>query len=1010
MSERILESLLQMFAIIASVRDTGDIEERRRIVYNFLKTQLNEELANKYISVFDENYRNCIAQVRRSDNQYKVISRVTSRVTRLANVMNRELSQYQKYIVLVQLYEYLNTGNISYVEQGLVNDVVADEFNIKKDEFKLIHNFILNTNTVSERVIFTDKNEDLNAEPKRIQWEDLGGELHFVYLSDVTLFLVKYFSDDCKMEMNGTQIIPGKTYILRAGNSLRNGECSPIFFNDMMRHIASLNTYTPITLEARNVEYWFSKDVIGLNKFSFESHSGRLVGIMGVSGSGKSTFSNVISGMAQPQKGNVYINNIDIYENPEAIKGLIGYVSQDDILIEDLTVYDNLYYNARMSFNNLPLQIIQDRIDTILKTLGLYNIKNIKVGSPMNKKISGGQRKRLNIALELIREPAILILDEPTSGLSSHDSENIIELLKDLTINGKLIFVVIHQPSSDIFKMFDQLLILDTGGYLIYDGNPIESLRYFRGHLHMVSDNVECKRCGNVNVEQVLSLISQPIVDEYGNNTQTRKISPKEWYDKSTWGDIGISYVGDPEPLPSITFEIPNKIKQLWLYFHRDIKAKIANLQYLLINFLEAPILGLVVALLLRYYNKAEDVNEYSFYDNPNITVFLIMAVIIAFFIGLTVSAEEIIHDRLIIKRERFLNLSRSSYIMSKCLLTLGLSALQMLMFVLVANTILDIRGMWIEYWLVLFSTAVSANLIGLIMSDTMAKTVNIYISIPFMVIPQLILSGVFVKFDKMNPDLSSVTNVPVYGQIITSRWAFEALAVNQFIYNDYETLFYKYHKTKSQAAYYKDYWIPTLKNNMSKALKAYEKNDKTLLQNRLTLIYNELSEHQHQFGDLKTPREELFSAGLFGQAAYNAIMEYIENIRRFNVQRYNKADKAENTHIKMLSPAELQHLKMNYMNKNLEEFVSSKGALSDMISEYDGKLWQKTDLVFQDTNESINAPLFSPYKCIAGYKIDTFLFDVIMIWVQNTILFLALIGGWFNKLSRWFKIPKLRH
>ena len=231
-----------------------------------------------------------------------------------------------------------------------------------------------------------------------------------------------------------------------------------------MRHIASLNTHTPITLEARNVEYWFSKDTIGLNKFSFEAHSGRLVGIMGVSGSGKSTFSNVISGMAQPQKGKVYINNIDIYENPEAIKGLIGYVSQDDILIEDLTVYDNLYYNARMSFNNLPLQKIRDRIDSILNTLGLYDIKDIKVGSPMNKKISGGQRKRLNIALELIREPAILILDEPTSGLSSHDSENIIELLKDLTIKGKLIFVVIHQPSSDIFKMFDQLLILDTGG------------------------------------------------------------------------------------------------------------------------------------------------------------------------------------------------------------------------------------------------------------------------------------------------------------------------------------------------------------------------------------------------------------------------------------------------------------------------------------------------------------------------------------------------------------------
>jgi ABC-type multidrug transport system ATPase subunit len=1011
MSERILEALLQMFAVVASVRDTGDMNERRMVVYNFLINQLNQELANKYISIFDESYRTCIAQVRRSDNQYKVISRVSSKVTRIAVEMNRELSQYQKYIVLVQLYEYLNTGHISYVEQGLVSDVVADKFNIRNDEFKLIRDFILNTNIVAERVIFSsDDSIDENSEPKQVLWEDLGGELHFVYLTDVNLFLVKYISETNELEMNGTQIISGRTYIMRAGNSLRNGICSPIFFNDMMRHIASLNTHTPITLEARNVEYWFSKDTIGLNKFSFEAHSGRLVGIMGVSGSGKSTFSNVISGMAQPQKGKVYLNNIDIYENPEAIKGLIGYVSQDDILIEDLTVYDNLYYNARMSFNNLPLQKIRDRIDSILNTLGLYDIKDIKVGSPMNKKISGGQRKRLNIALELIREPAILILDEPTSGLSSHDSENIIELLKDLTIKGKLIFVVIHQPSSDIFKMFDQLLILDTGGYLIYDGNPIESLRYFRSNLHMLnSKDVECKRCGNINVEQVLTLISLPIVDEYGNNTQTRKVSPKEWYDKFNWGALDISYVGDPEPLPPITFEIPNKIKQLWLYLHRDLKAKAANLQYLIINFLEAPILGLVVALLLRYYNKAGHIETYSFYDNPNITVFLIMAVIIAFFIGLTVSAEEIIHDRLIIKREKFLNLSRSGYIMSKCLLTLGLSAIQMLMFVLVANSILGIRGMWFEYWLVLFSTAVSANLIGLIMSDTMAKTVNIYISIPFMVIPQLILSGVFVKFDKMNPDFSSVTSVPAYGQIITSRWAFEALAVNQFIYNEYETQFYQYHKTKSQAAYYKDYWVPTLKNVMGKALKATEKNDRALAQDRLNLVRNELKIPQHQFGDLKMPKDELFTAGLFGQAAYNSIMEYIENIRKFNVQRYNKADKAEDQYIKQLSPSELQTLKMNYMNKGLEEFVSSKGSLSEMISEYDGKLWQKTDLIYQDTDEFLSAPLFSPYKNVAGYKIDTYLFDIIVIWVQNTILFLALIGAWFNKLARWIRIPKLR-
>jgi ABC-type multidrug transport system ATPase subunit len=154
----------------------------------------------------------------------------------------------------------------------------------------------------------------------------------------------------------------------------------------------------------------------------------------------------------------------------------------------------------------------------------------MKVGSPLNKKISGGQRKRLNIALELIREPAILFLDEPTSGLSSRDSENILDLLKELTLKGKLVFVVIHQPSSDIFKMFDKLLILDTGGYLIYNGDPIESIIYYKSRVqHANWNESECTLCGNVNPEQIFNIVESKVLDEYGNPTRARKISPSEW-------------------------------------------------------------------------------------------------------------------------------------------------------------------------------------------------------------------------------------------------------------------------------------------------------------------------------------------------------------------------------------------------------------------------------------------------------------------------------------------------
>ncbi len=1010
MSERILDALVHLFAVIASVRSTDAMRERRDVVYEFLLQQLNKELANQYIHQFDEYYRQSIEQGRRSTNQYKVISRVSSKVTRIAMELNRELSPYQKYIVLVELYEYLNTGEISYIEQGLANDAVADKFNINKDELSLIQNFIFDPKSVVDKVVFCgDDNCTEIIEPKHVFWEDLTGELHFIYVQSISIFLFKYFGKG-DVEMNGSRLIEGKTYIMRAGSSLKNNVSAPIFFYDIMQHVASQSFQEQVTLECRNVEYRFNPTTIGLHKFSFESKSGQLVGIMGVSGSGKSTFGYVISGMAQPHEGNVYINNIDIYKDSEAVKGLIGYVSQDDILFEDLTVYDNLYYNALMSFDNLPKVAIEDKIESILHTLGLYEIRNIKVGSPLNKKISGGQRKRLNIAIELIREPAILILDEPTSGLSSHDSQNIIELLKDLTIRGKLIFVVIHQPSSDIFKMFDKLLILDTGGYLIYNGNPVESLTYFRYHLQILNNReVECRRCGNVNVEQVLNMISQPIVDEYGNNTMKRKVTPEEWYEKLYWGALDSSYIGDPEPLPSITFSVPNRLKQLWLYFRRDVKSRSANLQYMMINIFEAPLLALLLSLLVRYYDIASVDAAYSYASNSNIPVYLIMSVIVAFFIGLTVSAEEIIQDRQILKRERFLNLSRASYIMSKCLLSFILSAVQMLFFVIVGNAVLCIEDMWFEYWLVLFSTSFSANLVGLILSDSLDKTINIYIIIPFMVIPQLVLSGVFVKFDKMNPDMSSVTGVPPYGQFITARWAFEALAVNQFVYNGYEENFYQYHKAKSQATYYKDYWVPTLKANLDKVDKNIQNNNTKEASRILDLLKNELISESNVFGDLKQPRVELFTTTMYGAAAYEAISKYIESVRKYNVQRFNRADVAEDKLRKSIPRDELEDLRRRYNNISISDFVCSKsGAIvSDVIMEYDNRLWQKSEAVYQDTDKSFNAPLFSPYKMVFGMRIDTYLFDVAVMWLQIAALFIFLQTGFIGKLLRNGFIPK---
>ena len=169
---------------------------------------------------------------------------------------------------------------------------------------------------------------------------------------------------------------------------------------------------------------------------------------------------------------------------------------------------------------------MNEKVINVLTSLGLDRIKDLKVGNVLNKKISGGQRKRLNIALELIREPAVMFVDEPTSGLSSRDSENVIDLLKELSLKGKLIFVVIHQPSSDIYKMFDKMFLMDTGGYPVFYGNPVEALVYFKRASGQVdSENGQCNTCGNVNPEQLFNIIEARIVDEYGDFTNKRKVA-----------------------------------------------------------------------------------------------------------------------------------------------------------------------------------------------------------------------------------------------------------------------------------------------------------------------------------------------------------------------------------------------------------------------------------------------------------------------------------------------------
>jgi ABC-type multidrug transport system ATPase subunit len=1002
MSEQILKALMQLFAIIA--RPESNSTDRRTVVESFLRRQLNEELVQEYLKIFDDFYSIQQDKSRDTEKHKSVISASSVKVLRISNKINEELTQEQKLIVLFQLFDFVRIDSDVITQQEIeFIDTISDSFHISNEEYCEIKEFVqidFSRLPNSSNFMVIDNNQDFyHPHVKHLLSESLAGQIRILHIISTNLYFLKYTGQN-ELYLNGQIIQHDKTYVFNYGSSLRNPQIKPIYYSDIVARFNDDRLKSKTVFEAKNVEYKFKSGKVGLHNISFSEESGRMVGIMGASGAGKSTLLFVLNGTNAPSNGEVLINGYNIHTEKNKIEGVIGFVSQDDLLIEDLSVYQNLYYNAKLCFDNYTEEKIVETVNITLVNLGLYEIRDVQVGSPLNKKISGGQRKRLNIALELIREPSVLFLDEPTSGLSSRDSENILDLLKELTLKGKLVFVVIHQPSSDIFKMFDRLIILDTGGYLIYNGDPIESIMYFKSKMHHANWNEsECQACGNVNPEQIFNIVEGRVLNEYGQETHSRKISPKEWtkfYDESKTAN-GNEKVHNNE-LPEINFKIPNKLSQFLVFVKRDILSKLSNMQYMVITFLEAPILAFILAFIIKYYN-VDVANKfgYTLYKNSNLPVYIFMSVIVAIFMGLTTSAEEIIKDRKILKREAFLNLSWGSYLLSKVGVLLIISALQALTFVLVGNSIMEIPGMYLQYWIILFSCWVAANMMGFLISDSFKTVVTIYMLIPFLVIPQILLSGVMVKFEKINPMISSPSEIPIYGELITARWGYEALAVYQFMENDYNKNFYKYNKAMSMANFKKDYWNTNLKNKLDFVSHYYkEPSYKKEVINNLLVLHNEFAKEMDFNPRIKFIHLGEMNLANINDAALEDANTYLDQLNRYYIKLYNKANNLKDDLVSSMQQTtqdrdNFLELKRKNFNESLEEFVTNSNEV-ERIVEYKGELIQKIDPIYLDpTNPMIKAHFYAPRKMIFGVYFPTFWVNVLVIWIMTILLYFAL-------------------
>ena len=575
-------------------------------------------------------------------------------------------------------------------------------------------------------------------------------------------------------------------------------------------------------LELRDLNHRYREGETALDSISFSVTRGEMVCVMGASGSGKSTLMRVLAGQLLPQQGEVLLNGQSLYQDLDSLRGYIAHIPQEDAFDEHLTIEENLEFAAAIRAPHLTKSDRSRRIDGKLVELGLSERRGNLVGSPTHKVLSGGERKRLNIGLDMIGNADVFLFDEPTSGLSSKDAEHVIEIVRSMAHN-KIVLVTIHQPTSKIFQMFAKALLLDKGGKLVFYGTPHEMLEYFASAEHEQQFGTElggCPACGTTRPEFIFDVLETPLRDLSGDiiyeenfNGQlipARRYSPDYWRDKyesfrllQDMRQVAVRKQA-PAALPPAPVKRSDAIRgrDEWTQFRTLVKrafvSKMRIQGNLLTTIVEAPLLAALIGVVLRY---SADGNAYDFASAYHIPTYLFLSLTVAMFLGLTNSCDDIVRDCIVLQRERNLNVRLPYYIFAKTSTLALFAAIQCALFVLIGNAILEIRGMFWPDFFFSFITALGGIAMGLFISSLVEYGKSAANFVPLILIPNIILGGALIKYEDMNRDLDfrytiqrffsthprvvedpedAEVQVPLICELIPMRWSYEALVVAQ--------------------------------------------------------------------------------------------------------------------------------------------------------------------------------------------------------------------------------------
>ncbi len=561
------------------------------------------------------------------------------------------------------------------------------------------------------------------------------------------------------------------------------------------------------SLQVEDLIHDFGPDSRALDHINFEVKRGEMLCIIGPSGSGKSTLLAVLSGQREPTRGKVKLNGIPLYERREQLVPFIAHMPQEEALSPQLTVREHLRYAVTIRRPALSLAEHERRVDSMLAELGLQSIARRRVGAPGEKTISGGERSRLNLGVDLGSRAEVFLFDEPISGLSSKDSEHVAETLRSLA-REKIVIASLHRPGATVLRLFDKVLLLDSGGRLAYFGTPAEMVGYFRDaceELSISHPSVTAK--SPLGADFVFDVLETPLSSIGGgsNTGAARRFPPSFWQERFESLDLmhslqhggspvsKLSGLGDSGHLPvppKPTRRLRAILAVFATHFLRSLFSKIRNRGTVYSTCLEAPLLAALVAITLR----SSPEGAYQFATALHVPAYLFLSATVAMFLGLTNSATEVLRDRPTLRRERNCQPGASSYVIAK-FAALGLvGCLQCLVYLIVGNYFLEIEGTLIYLWLWMTLTAWTGTAMALVVSSLVKSERAALTAVPLLLVPQMLLAGALVSYREMNHGLFNNPGevrdrggVPVPAMVMPLRYAYEGMIVAQATRNPFE-------------------------------------------------------------------------------------------------------------------------------------------------------------------------------------------------------------------------------